>query len=63
VALIPEGEDEIAALSQPLFLPAVRPELAPVVYSVPLHLFSYHFAKARFARSLGHVPASQPCAA
>ena len=28
--------------------------LAPLVYSVPIHLFAYHFAEARFARNLGY---------
>ena len=35
-------------------VPPVRPALAPLVASIPLHLFAYHFAKARFARGLGY---------
>jgi glucosamine 6-phosphate synthetase-like amidotransferase/phosphosugar isomerase protein len=31
----------------------VRVELAPLLYSVPLHLFSYHVTKARDALGLG----------
>jgi glucosamine--fructose-6-phosphate aminotransferase (isomerizing) len=58
VALAPEGESEIAARAwRVLRLPAISPELAPMVYSVPLHLFAYHFAEARFARGLGYAPA------
>jgi glucosamine--fructose-6-phosphate aminotransferase (isomerizing) len=62
IALVPEGEAEIAALVDATFsLPPVRPDLAPIVYSVPLHLFAYHFAKARFARNLGY-PGRDPVA-
>lgn len=57
VALLPEGETEIAALvDHALLLPDIPAELAPILYSVPLHLFAYHFAKARFARNLGYPP-------
>jgi hypothetical protein len=28
--------------------------VAPLLYSVPLHLFAYHFAEARFAADLGY---------
>jgi glucosamine--fructose-6-phosphate aminotransferase (isomerizing) len=63
VALLPKGETEIAGVVEtPLFLPAVRPELASIIYSVPLHLFAYHFAKARFARKLGY-PGAFPATA
>lgn len=58
IALVPEGETEITARAwRTLHLPAIRPELAPMLYSVPLHLFAYHFAEARFARGLGYQPA------
>ncbi|RDJ27760.1 SIS domain-containing protein [Bosea caraganae] len=54
IALVPEGETAISAeVAHAWHLPAVRVELAPLVYSVPLHLFSYHVTKARDALGLG----------
>jgi glucosamine 6-phosphate synthetase-like amidotransferase/phosphosugar isomerase protein len=54
VALVPEGETEIAEhVAHAWHLPPVRAELAPILYSVPLHLFSYHVTKARDALELG----------
>jgi glucosamine 6-phosphate synthetase-like amidotransferase/phosphosugar isomerase protein len=54
VALIPEGETEIAELADVAWhLPRVAPETAPIVYSVPLHLFGYHAAVERDAVGLG----------
>jgi glucosamine--fructose-6-phosphate aminotransferase (isomerizing) len=47
----PEIEAEVAYV---LRVPAVAPALAPLISSVPLHLFAYHFAKARFAQDLGY---------
>jgi glucosamine--fructose-6-phosphate aminotransferase (isomerizing) len=55
VALLPEGERAISAqVERALFLPVVRPELAPMLYSIPLHLFAYHFTMARADRGLGY---------
>ncbi len=55
VALVPEGDRRLQGRVDTLWeLPAVRPELAPVLYSIPLHLFAYHFASARFAAGLGY---------
>jgi glucosamine 6-phosphate synthetase-like amidotransferase/phosphosugar isomerase protein len=54
IALLPEGETEIARyVAHAWHLPPVRPELAPLLYSVPLHLFAYHVTKARDALGLG----------
>lgn len=54
IALVPEGETAISAqVAHAWHLPPVRVELAPLVYSVPLHLFSYHVTKARDALGLG----------
>ncbi len=61
VALLMDEDVEIAArVGESWILPRVAPELAPIVASVPLHLFAYHFAKARFARGLGYPPALGP---
>jgi glutamine---fructose-6-phosphate transaminase (isomerizing) len=57
IALVPEGETVIAATADRAFvLPLVAADLAPIVYTLPLHLFAYHFAKAKFAHELGHEP-------
>lgn len=54
IALVPEGETEIAeAVDVAWHLPMVPAEIAPIVYSVPLHLFGYHVAMARDALGLG----------
>ena len=54
VALIPEGETEIAAIADVAWhLPPVAEAVAPIVYSVPLHLFGYHVTLARDALGLG----------
>ncbi len=54
VALVPENETEIAGVADVAWrLPDVPPSLAPIVYSVPLHLFGYHVAMARDALGLG----------
>jgi glucosamine--fructose-6-phosphate aminotransferase (isomerizing) len=56
IALLPEGEAEIATLADHcLTLPLVDDALAPLLYALPLHLFAYHFATARLARGLGAV--------
>lgn len=58
VALLSEADHDITSrVTESWILPRVAPELAPIVHSVPLHLFAYHFAKARFARKLGYPPA------
>lgn len=54
IALVPEGETDIAAIADVVWhLPAVPDAVAPIVYSVPLHLFGYHVAVARDALGLG----------
>jgi glucosamine 6-phosphate synthetase-like amidotransferase/phosphosugar isomerase protein len=54
LALVPEGERDIAEVADEAWhLPAVADLVAPVVYSVPLHLFGYHAAVERDAIGLG----------
>ena len=54
IALLPEGETEIAEIADIAWhLPAVAWETAPILYSVPLHLFGYHAAMERDAAGLG----------
>ncbi len=54
IALVPEGETGFDAHVQHVWrLPEVRDDLAPLLYSVPLHVFSYHVTKARDALGLG----------
>ncbi|MEM9811320.1 MAG: SIS domain-containing protein [Pseudomonadota bacterium] len=54
VALLPEGETEIAGIADIAWhLPDVAEETRPIVYSVPLHLFGYHAAMERDAIGLG----------
>ena len=54
IALVPEGETEIAEVADVTWaLPDVADVVAPIVYSVPLHLFGYHVAMARDALGLG----------
>lgn len=54
VALLPEGETEIAEIVDVAWhLPPVAEATAPIVYSVPLHLFGYHAAVERDALGLG----------
>ena len=54
IALVPEGETAFDPYVEAVWhLPQVRVELAPMLYAVPLHLFSYHVTKARDALGLG----------
>jgi glucosamine 6-phosphate synthetase-like amidotransferase/phosphosugar isomerase protein len=54
IALVPEGETGFDThVSRVWRLPAVRDDLAPLLYSVPLHVFAYHVTKARDAQGLG----------
>lgn len=54
VALLPEGESEIAQIADVAWhLPHVAASTAPIVYSVPMHLFGYHAAMERDALGLG----------
>jgi len=54
IALVPEGETAFDPyVAHTWRLPPVRVELAPMLYAVPLHLFSYHVTKARDALGLG----------
>lgn len=54
VAMLAEPAPEIEARVQHVVrLPPVSATLAALVASLPLHLFAYHFAKARDARGLG----------
>lgn len=57
-ALVPEGEQEISSVAHWVFkLPAVHTWFAPILYSIPLHLFAYHLAMAKFERKLGYTAA------
>ncbi len=54
IALVPEDETEIAEIADVTWhLPPVAWETAPILYSVPLHLFGYHAAVERDALGLG----------
>jgi glucosamine--fructose-6-phosphate aminotransferase (isomerizing) len=54
IALLGRDDPEIAArVERTLVLPQVHPALAPLVAVVPLHLFAYHFARARAVLGLG----------
>ena len=54
IALVPEDEAGFDAHADHVWrLPPVRDDLAPLVYSVPLHVFAYHVTKARDALGLG----------
>ncbi len=54
IALVPEGESEIAEVADITWhMPPVAEDTAPIVYSVPLHLFGYHSAVERDALGLG----------
>ena len=54
IALVPEGETEIAEIADVVWhLPPVAWQTAPILYSVPLHLFGYHAAVERDALGLG----------
>ena len=54
IALVPDGESEIAQVADVAWrLPRVADDVAPIIYSVPLHLFGYHAAVARDAVGLG----------
>jgi glucosamine 6-phosphate synthetase-like amidotransferase/phosphosugar isomerase protein len=54
IALVPEGESAFDPYAAQVWrLPQVRDDLAPILYSAPLHLFSYHVTKARDALGLG----------
>lgn len=54
VALTTEGDEALAAHAEEVWaLPRVPEALAPIVFTVPLQLFAWHFAMARFARGLG----------
>lgn len=53
--ILSESLPEIEARVQHVVrVPNVRPELAALVASIPLHLFAYHFAKARDTLGLGY---------
>lgn len=54
VALVPEGETEIAEVADIVWhLPDVAEETRPIIYSIPLHLYGYHAAMERDAIGLG----------
>jgi glutamine---fructose-6-phosphate transaminase (isomerizing) len=54
IALVPAGEAAFDPyVAHGWHLPHVRDDLAPMLYSVPLHLFSYHVTRARDALGLG----------
>ena len=63
VALVPEGDAQLEPyVERALHLPHVRTELAPILYSIPLHLFAYHFTRIRDAHGLGY-PGAFPAGA
>jgi glucosamine 6-phosphate synthetase-like amidotransferase/phosphosugar isomerase protein len=54
VVLAPEGDAAFDPHADVVWrLPSIRDDLAPMLYSVPLHVFSYHLTKARDALGLG----------
>ncbi|MFK7880848.1 SIS domain-containing protein [Roseobacter sp.] len=54
VALVPEGEIEIAEAADTAWhLPDVAEEVKAIIYSIPLHLYGYHLAVERDAIGLG----------
>jgi len=54
LALLPEGETEISAFVDVAWhLPSVVEATAPIIYSIPMHLFGYHLAVERDALGLG----------
>lgn len=54
VALVPKGESQISKIADVVWeMPKVEIETAPVIYSIPLHLFGYHIAIERDALGLG----------
>jgi glucosamine--fructose-6-phosphate aminotransferase (isomerizing) len=55
VAVLAQDLPEITSRVQhTVTVPYVRPELAALVSTIPLHLFAYHFAQARDALGLGY---------
>lgn len=57
-ALVPENEEQISSVAHwVLKLPIVHDWLAPILYSIPLHLFAYHLAMAKFDNKSGYTPA------
>jgi glucosamine 6-phosphate synthetase-like amidotransferase/phosphosugar isomerase protein len=57
-ALVYEGEHAISEIaSWVLKMPTINQLLAPILYSIPLHLFAYHLAIAKFDKGLGYVEA------
>ena len=55
MAILCEDQPEIETRVQHVVhVPKVRAELAALVASIPLHLFAYHFAKARDSIGLGY---------
>lgn len=58
VALVPEQEKEISEVAKfAVHLPLIDPLLAPILYSIPLHLFAYYLSMEKFNLGLGHTPA------
>jgi glutamine---fructose-6-phosphate transaminase (isomerizing) len=48
LALVSEGDDGLAGIAREVIaLPAIHPNLAPILYTVPLQLFAYHVAVLR----------------
>jgi glucosamine--fructose-6-phosphate aminotransferase (isomerizing) len=55
VALLSRTDREISERCEhSILLPATHPAFAAIVGSIPLHLFAFHFAKARDALGLGY---------
>ncbi|ATX67531.1 SIS domain-containing protein [Roseinatronobacter bogoriensis] len=54
IALVPEDETDITEIADLTWhLPKVSDAFAPILYSIPLHLFGYHAAVERDALGLG----------
>ena len=54
IVLVPKGENQIAKIADVVWeMPKVEMETAPIIYSIPLHLFGYHVAVERDSLGLG----------
>jgi len=54
-AIVTEGDTEIAPFAKrAVYLPFVDEKLAPIVYSIPLHLLAYYVALAKAENDIGY---------
>lgn len=57
-ALVSNGEKETSKVANTVVhLPVVDPLLAPILYSIPLHLLAYHLSMEKFNLEWGFIPA------